>query len=749
MKKTKFTLPLVIIFIIAGSLTFIQLNAKQKNKYAEFELNGNEYLNLNSESIFYGQSIFIDEDLISNRIPDNGIDNEGLQKSNKKGTSPGLSGSSLPLVYNVENRGVNFPKPILPALNQLPVVAPLTDPFMWSATDPHNWTDAATARSVNFNDWSKRRSEIAWEIQNYEIGEKPVVARENVSASYSNGTLTVIVTNPLNNQTLTLTAAIALPTGAGPFPAIIGMNSPTGSLPATIFSSRNVARITYSLNQVTSYNAHSNNDPFYRLYPQFNVDNHGQYAAWAWGVSRIIDGLEICQASLPINLEKIGVTGCSYAGKMSLFAGAFDERIALTIAQESGGGGVPAWRVSETLGNVEKLGSTNWSWFRNEMFNFSGTNTSKLPHDHHELCAMIAPRALFHIGNPDMVWLAEESGHVSIMAAREVYKTFGIEDRIGFTIIGGHNHCAVPTSMYPEIEAFVDKFLLGNMNVNTIQMKSRFTTVDHQRWINWWGTNNPEFPAPAGGQYEYHWFEAERFVTLTQGNDFNIVNSPAASNGQYITVKAGTQAISAPPSTNAGIITIPFTISTPGTYNIFARINCATADDDSFWLKVNNGSFSMLNGLSTGGAWLWTNLLSANFSAGEHSITIGYREDGAFLDKICITNYLYAPTGMGEIDPIVGLGLIEGNSEFSLDQNTPNPFNSKTLISFELPIQALVSLKVFNLLGMEVRELAGREFSSGKHFIEFDASNLLKGLYIYTMNVGGYSISRKMVLSKD
>jgi hypothetical protein len=416
-----------------------------------------------------------------------------------------LAKDSVPLVFEVENTGVEYGKPILPTINDLPEVNPLTDPFMWSATDPHNWTDSSSARSTQFSDWSKRRSEIAWEIQHYEIGEKPVVERKNVTATYSDGQLSVTVANPENGQTLTLTAAILLPAGDGPFPAIIGMNRGTGSLPATIFSSRNIAQITFSHNQITTYSGHSNNDPFYKLYPQFNVDNHGQYAAWSWGVSRIIDGLEICRETLPIDLEHIGVTGCSYAGKMALFAGAFDERIALTIAQESGGGGLPAWRVSETLGEVEKLGATDRNWFKNSMFDFSGTNTAKLPHDHHELAAMIAPRALFHIGNPNYGWLADQSGHVSIMAAREVYKTFGIGDRIGFTIIGGHNHCVLPETMYPEVDAFVDKFLLGDMDANTIRMNSIFDNVDHHRWINWWGTNKPEFQSPANDSHKESW----------------------------------------------------------------------------------------------------------------------------------------------------------------------------------------------------------------------------------------------------
>ena len=82
----------------------------------------------------------------------------------------------------------------------------------------------------------------------------------------------------------------------------------------------------------------------------------GSYAAWPWGVSRLIDGLELVADELPIDLEHLAITGCSFAGKMALFSGAFDERIALTIAQESGGGGAAAWRVSETLGEVGNAG---------------------------------------------------------------------------------------------------------------------------------------------------------------------------------------------------------------------------------------------------------------------------------------------------------------------------------------------------------------------------------------------------------
>ncbi|HEX6427137.1 MAG TPA: hypothetical protein VF008_05600, partial [Niastella sp.] len=525
--------------------------------------------------------------------------------------------AQIPLVYQVENTGASCTPPPLPNLSQLPVIEPLTDPFVWSN---------GSARSTNFSDWACRRNEIRREIENYEIGVKPA-RPQTITASFSGTTLSVVITR--NGQTMTLTAQVVLPSGSGPFPAVIGMNSGSGSIPASVFSSRNVARITYSHDQVTTYNNPQLTNNFYRLYPEYNLNNSGQYSAWAWGVSRIIDGLELVQANLPINLSRLAVTGCSYAGKMALFAGAFDERIALTIAQESGGGGAPAWRVSETLGDVEKLGSTSNQWFSNDMFQFAGTNVSKLPHDHHELMAMVAPRALLITGNTDYGWLANPSAYVSARATKVVYNTFGIGNRFGFFIDGGHGHCAIPNSQLPAIEAFVDKFLLGNTSVNTDNIATHpYPAMDYQRWYQWWGSGNPVFPPEPNAVRK--WMEAE---CATVGTNWDKLTDATASNGQYVVVKAGLNSTTSAPAGAASAVVFTFTIDTAGTYYFNARLNCPTANDDSYWIKVDNGSFVTVNGLGTSG-WQWLRLSNANLSVGTHTFTIAYREDGAKLDKL-------------------------------------------------------------------------------------------------------------------
>lgn len=381
----------------------------------------------------------------------------------------------MPLVYDVESTGADCPIPYMPTLDQLSVIQSLPDPFEWAD---------GRGRMKNYSDWRLRRAEISAQIQNYEIGEKPS-RPDSITASYSAGVLTVKVT--VNDQTLTLTSQVVLPSGTGPFPAVIGVMSPTGSIPDSIFSDRNIAEIAYNINQVTTYGSPSTSDPYYRLYPDLNPTNTGQYSAWAWGVSRIIDGLELVQNVLPIDLKHIAVTGCSYAGKLALFAGAFDERIALTIAQESGGGGATSWRYSHSLpaGTVEDIDNTDYNWFENSMIQFSSDNVSKLPEDHHELMAMVAPRALYVTGNPDYTWLSNPSCYVASEACKQVYDALGISDRFGYSIVGGHAHCQVPSSQIPEIIAFVDKFLLGQDTVNTSNIADNPYSIDLSPWITW------------------------------------------------------------------------------------------------------------------------------------------------------------------------------------------------------------------------------------------------------------------------
>ncbi len=412
--------------------------------------------------------------------------------------------AQLPFVYDVENSGASCEKPPLPEPAELQNYPFLPDPFAWSD---------GSGRVDTFPDWECRRNEIKAEIEEYEIGPKPDPP-DSIAATFSNNTLTVEIIE--NGDTLTLTSTVIIPEGSGPFPIVIGMNSPTGGIPSELFDS--VIQIPFMHNQVVTLSFTSNrnlDDPYYKLYPELTYV--GNYSAWAWGVSRLIDGIEIVKSELNADTKHIAVTGCSYAGKMALFSGAYDERVALTIVQESGGGGINSWRVSETIGDVEKIDNTNYSWFMTSMkTNFQG-KVGTLPHDHHELMAMIVPRALITLGNPPWVWLGDESGYVSCRAAEEVYNNFEIPDRFGFSFRSGHDHCTLPTESYSEVQAFIDKFLFNDTTANTDIHIHDFYSVDYNKWIEAWKEPpNPDAPAiTIDSPSNDTTFEAPATVTFT------------------------------------------------------------------------------------------------------------------------------------------------------------------------------------------------------------------------------------------
>ena len=89
-----------------------------------------------------------------------------------------------------------------------------------------------------------------------------------------------------------------------------------------------------------------------------------------------------------------------------------------------------------------------------------------------------------------------------------------------------------------------------------------------------------------------------------------------------------------------------------------------------------------------------------------------------------------------------------GKENFSLSQNYPNPFNPTTNIRFTLQQAGDVSLKVFNMLGQEVATLINGRVGSGLQTVQFDASDLASGVYLYRLQAGNKVQTNKMLLIK-
>jgi hypothetical protein len=256
-----------------------------------------------------------------------------------------------------------------------------------------------------------------------------------------------------------------------------------GGIATLIFDNSNIAQ----QNDLTSRGV----GLFYTLYGSNATAS--SMTAWVWAVSRIIDSLEVTPEA-NINLRKIGLTGCSRNGKGALMAGAFEERIALTIPQESGSGGDTCWRLSkfeqdsgDDVQQATEIVQEN-VWFSENFANFV-FNISTLPYDHHMLAGMIAPRALLSYENTDVEWLSPLSAFGCMTAAHTIFEALGVPDNHGFVQAGNHSHCAFPADLNDGLFAFLDKFLLDEEDTNTDLFTTdglfNGTVWDPTQWINW------------------------------------------------------------------------------------------------------------------------------------------------------------------------------------------------------------------------------------------------------------------------
>ena len=106
-----------------------------------------------------------------------------------------------------------------------------------------------------------------------------------------------------------------------------------------------------------------------------------------------------------------------------------------------------------------------------------------------------------------------------------------------------------------------------------------------------------------------------------------------------------------------------------------------------------------------------------------------------------------AVTGFPPVTGIEGQGGIIPNN-FELRQNYPNPFNPETKISFSVPKNGVVTIKVYNVTGELVQTLVNQNIITGNYTVDFRAEGLSSGIYFYTMNSGNFRETKKMILVK-
>jgi len=86
--------------------------------------------------------------------------------------------------------------------------------------------------------------------------------------------------------------------------------------------------------------------------------------------------------------------------------------------------------------------------------------------------------------------------------------------------------------------------------------------------------------------------------------------------------------------------------------------------------------------------------------------------------------------------------------KYALSQNYPNPFNPSTIISFDLPVNSFVSLKVFDLIGREVALIVSEELSAGSYSRTWNAASMSNGVYFYRLQARQHPAGKPVHLSK-
>lgn len=363
----------------------------------------------------------------------------------------------------------------IPSFSSLQSNAKLPDPFKFLD---------GTAMTKK-DQWKARRQEISDLSQAFEYGIKPAKP-QTVTGSFSSNAITVTCNQ--NGKTISFKCSIQYPsTGKAPYPAMIGINMNT--LNTSEILKLGVACITFPADEIgqESDSSSRGKGKFFDIYG--SSYDAGALITWAWGVDCLIDALETTPTA-NIDPTHLGVTGGSRNGKGALAVGAFDERIALTVPQESGNGGASGWRTADAqqaagqkVQTLSEIIGEN-CWFSKAFNQFSG-QTNKLPFDHHEVMALCAPRGLLVIENPDFEWLGNESCYTTLMAAHMIYETLGIPDNMGYSSIGGHGHCSFPSSQQPELTAYIQKFLLGKSSDTKVFKSDKSYTFNKSKWIDW------------------------------------------------------------------------------------------------------------------------------------------------------------------------------------------------------------------------------------------------------------------------
>lgn len=390
----------------------------------------------------------------------------------------------------------------------LPSTVPLNDPF--------TFFDGTKVKTLA--DWNKRRAELKDMAQYYEFGYMPGTPQSlTATSTTASGYNTVGVSMGDGGRTASFNARLTLPPAgsakSAPYPVIVQLDifPTTGN---TTYTNAGYAVLSIPVGDYPAFgfpgiasDDGNHTGTYFNLYP-YDVasgKDAGVLMAWAWGASRGVDALKYlavnnsAYANL-LDLNRLVVTGFSRYGKAALVAGFLDDRFQVTAPGGSGSGGAAPYRydsfgntpyrTSATLGNVYPWGQSpgaevlgdhvrHQTHNSNEMIRRFLNDTvpaaveprmyktstpgygNRMPFDHHEEIAAIAPRAVLIDNTNDDYADNAEGDSIGYEGAMPVYAYLGAKQNLALDLyMGGGGH-SLKSSQAQDIIAFSDFVLYG------------------------------------------------------------------------------------------------------------------------------------------------------------------------------------------------------------------------------------------------------------------------------------------------
>jgi hypothetical protein len=160
--------------------------------------------------------------------------------------------------------------------------------------------------------------------------------------------------------------------------------------------------------------------------------------------------------------------------------------------------------------------------------------------------------------------------------------------------------------------------------------------------------------------------------------------------------------------------------------------NASDPDKDTFTFSLVQGPLGAA--INKNGLFSWTPKVN---NQGANVIVIG------------VSDGMLTTTSTTTFNIVAGIAKKDGiPTTYALYQNYPNPFNPSTTINFDVPKESKVVLKVYNILGQEVATLVNEKMVAGSYSYQFSEGNLSSGMYIYRLQAGDYTLTKKMTLLK-